>query len=91
MNSLAAPDWVKTPFTTISPVEPINLPPETVKPPLKVCCALPAIYVPFAKTVARPATVVVWLFAEYVPEATVNVPAIVLAEVPAVKVALSIR
>ena len=55
------------------PVEPVNVPPLTVKPPLKVWVAVEAWYVP-PETVVRPVTVLVKLLALKIPLELVNAP-----------------
>ena len=62
------------------PVDPVKVPPLTVKPPLKVCVAVEALYVP-PETVVSPVAVVVCALALYVPLAIVNVPLTVTAPV----------
>jgi hypothetical protein len=62
------------------PVDPVNVPPLIVNPPLNVCVALDAAYVP-PDTAAAPVTVLVCPLALYVPLVTVKVPFTVTAPV----------
>ena len=55
------------------PVEPVKVPPLTVKPPLKVWVAVEALYVP-PETVLKPVTVVAKAFALKVPLELVKAP-----------------
>ena len=55
------------------PVEPVNVPPLTVKPPLKVCVAVEAEYVP-PLMVVNPVTVLAKAFALKVPLELVKAP-----------------
>jgi hypothetical protein len=47
-----------TPPVVTDPLEPLKVPPETARPPLKVCAAVDAWYVP-PLIVVKPVTVVV--------------------------------
>ena len=65
-------DKVKLVVTTL-PLDPVNVPPLIVKPPLKVCVAVDAEYVP-PETVVKPVTIFVSALALKAPLLFVNVP-----------------
>ena len=63
----AVPDVTERfPLISTPPVEPVNVPFETVSPPLKVWVLALALYCP-PETVVRPVTVTVELFASKIP------------------------
>lgn len=70
-------DSAKVPLTSTAPDAPeVNVPPEMVKPPLKVWVPVEAEYVP-PETVARPVAVTAAVLASKVPAELVSVPATV--------------
>src|SRR5439155_14391152 len=57
-----------------APLLPVNVPPATVRPPVRSCVPLPAVYVPPASVVS-PVTTVGCALASYVPLLISSVPA----------------
>ena len=72
-GAVKVPEDNVTAVVVTSPLDPVNVPPDTVNPPLKVCRAVEAWYVP-PLIVVNPVTVLVKPLALNVPLLLVNAP-----------------